>query len=217
MKGLMFSAPMILRLIAGAKTQTRRPGEQEECPFGKPGDRLWIREAIRRDGRAAVYVADGTPVAAIPRWTWSVSQLSPIYMPRVAARFEITLTATRQERLQKLSREDAIAEGAFWTDYGKHAHQISSDGGRSYHETLTQRAGWSMRPTTTDGECLGSPQTAFANFYNVVHGGERWNLKPEASPWDQDPLVWVLSFALERVGASWTASVALPPKSEAQP
>lgn len=77
---ILFSAPMVLALLAGRKTQTRRtsglegvsrgrpvryttekgrwgatfelPGEIGlffvPCPYGKAGDRLWVREGVRR-------------------------------------------------------------------------------------------------------------------------------------------------------------------------
>lgn len=68
---ILFSAPMVRAILEGRKTQTRRivkpqhfredHGEDASgqcisagwypdlrlCPFGKPGDRLWVREAFR--------------------------------------------------------------------------------------------------------------------------------------------------------------------------
>ena len=59
---ILFSAPMVRALLAGTKTQTRRivkardlewmdvhqglrePDNAERCPYGQPGDRLWVRE-----------------------------------------------------------------------------------------------------------------------------------------------------------------------------
>jgi hypothetical protein len=61
---ILFSAPMVRALLAGTKTQTRRavkqrdlvwmdehqglrePDNAERCPYGKPGDRLWVRETF---------------------------------------------------------------------------------------------------------------------------------------------------------------------------
>src|SRR5574343_562744 len=51
-----FSAPMVRAILAGTKTQTRREVKQQtndgrivsrmgRCPYGQPGDRLWVREA----------------------------------------------------------------------------------------------------------------------------------------------------------------------------
>ena len=59
---IIFSAPMVRALLAGTKTQTRRivkardlewmdvhqglrePDNAERCPYGQPGDRIWVRE-----------------------------------------------------------------------------------------------------------------------------------------------------------------------------
>lgn len=57
---ILFSAPMVRAILAGAKTQTRRVVKdrhidaappaclfqwlRERCPYGQPGDRLWVRE-----------------------------------------------------------------------------------------------------------------------------------------------------------------------------
>ena len=67
---IIFSAPMVRALLAGRKTQTRRifkpqpangsrphgwgsveagRGAWVRCPFGKPGDRLYCREGVRRN------------------------------------------------------------------------------------------------------------------------------------------------------------------------
>ena len=54
---ILFSAPMVGALLDGRKTQTRRiyKGQRERsnvhdfqlgrCPYGQPGDRLWVKEA----------------------------------------------------------------------------------------------------------------------------------------------------------------------------
>jgi hypothetical protein len=62
---ILFSAPMVLALLAGRKGQTRRVVKLKKepsrigafgpivdertvwCPYGVPGDRLWVREAWR--------------------------------------------------------------------------------------------------------------------------------------------------------------------------
>jgi hypothetical protein len=49
---ILFSAPMVRAILEGSKTQTRRlvkipdfvRGEPFDCPYGKVGDRLWVRE-----------------------------------------------------------------------------------------------------------------------------------------------------------------------------
>jgi hypothetical protein len=90
------------------------------CPFGQPGDRLWVRETwchawdderdqwsdperyhYRADGIEVVHVDDGE------RSPWCPS----IHMPRRACRLLLEITDVRVERLQGISKEDCIAEG----------------------------------------------------------------------------------------------------------
>ena len=67
---ILFSAPMVLALLAGRKTQTRRIVKPQPqggwssgdhgcscdarenvgpCPYGKAGDRLWVKETWKAD------------------------------------------------------------------------------------------------------------------------------------------------------------------------
>jgi hypothetical protein len=125
------------------------------------------------------------------------SKRSPLFMPRWASRINLEPVLAVLQPLHDLTREDVIAEGVFHTDYGQHEHQLSADGGRTFGVTRTQRAGWSYRKTTSHEQCLGSPQMAYANEWNRVHAGDRWNLKSGPSPWDQNPWVWTYTFRRE--------------------
>ena len=104
------------------------------CPYGQPGDRLWVRETCRaeelEDGNDGVrYLADNawrviedTPDAAM---SWvalnfygadhrKVSRgnvVPSIHMPRWASRITLEIVGVRVERLHDISEEDAIAEG----------------------------------------------------------------------------------------------------------
>lgn len=90
------------------------------CPYGKPGQRLWVRETWARDDEdgQVMYRADlGREMCAdaweqgrlegVPRYRWRPS----IHMPRQASRLMLEVTAVRVERLQAISRGDAMAEG----------------------------------------------------------------------------------------------------------
>lgn len=76
-------------------------------PFGKPGDRLWVRETFGDCGVRLAYRADTDDGAAcqVKRWTPS------IHMPRAAARILLEITDVRVERLNDISNDDAMAEG----------------------------------------------------------------------------------------------------------
>ena len=88
-------------------------------PFGSPGDRLWVRETVRRcptspagDGwPVAVFAADDTQTA-IDTWPWQRDVLPSIHMPRGVSRLTLEVTAVRVERLQEITGDDAKAEGA---------------------------------------------------------------------------------------------------------
>lgn len=102
-----------------------RKAKEFRCPYGQPGDRLWVREtfaaAIYSDGmRFVEYKADrslsdfdGYDDPAGGRWRPS------IHMPRWASRITLEITDVRVERLQDISEADAEAEGV---DFLRHVH-----------------------------------------------------------------------------------------------
>lgn len=78
------------------------------CPYGQPGDRLYVREAWaigenRKDGPQYWYKA--TEERSAPLWR------SPMFMPRAASRILLEVVSVRVERVQEISEEDAKAEG----------------------------------------------------------------------------------------------------------
>ncbi len=85
------------------------------CPYGQPGDRLWVRETFCLDDNGheewPVFRADGAELPTRPatrkpaRWTPS------IHMPRWASRILLEITSVRVERLQAIGERDARAEG----------------------------------------------------------------------------------------------------------
>ena len=80
-----------------------------KCPYGHVGDRLWVRETHFIGGikpnEWAWYKAgfDGDAEAVV----WRPS----IHMPRWASRIDLEITGLRAERVQKITEEDAKAEG----------------------------------------------------------------------------------------------------------
>jgi hypothetical protein len=85
------------------------------CPYGVPGDRLWVREGLRRSGSGVVvYAADGVPVMVdgeSRRWEWQRPYLSGRFMPKWASRIARDLVGVRGERVQEITCADARAEG----------------------------------------------------------------------------------------------------------
>lgn len=81
-----------------------------KCPFGKTGDRLWIREthadiSCRLTFRADPY--DGAH-CQVKKWT------PAIHMFRRHSRVLLEITDVRVERLQDISEEQAVDEGLLW-------------------------------------------------------------------------------------------------------
>lgn len=120
---------------------------------------------------------------------------SPIYLPGWASRTVLDIHMARLMRLHDLAKEDALAEGVMHTDYGQHEHRLSADGGKTWGVARTPKAGWSYGPSMSSGACLGSPVMAYANAWNRIHGGPRWNLKDGPEPWAENPWVWAYTFS----------------------
>lgn len=79
------------------------------CPYGKPGDRLWVREAWMEWGGTERRV-DYRATTEVPRPAggWKPS----IHMRRADSRITLEIVAVRVERLNDISEADAEAEGA---------------------------------------------------------------------------------------------------------
>ncbi len=123
-KPILFSTPMVRAILLGKKTQTRRVINLKNehglplhysrivdrpCPYGKVGDRLWVRETWLKDGEVYLYKADFGKGILSSSWEghWKPS----IHMPKVACRIRLEIVNVRVERLQDISHEDAVAEG----------------------------------------------------------------------------------------------------------
>jgi hypothetical protein len=145
---ILFSAEMVWAVLDGTKTQTRRVikpqppsgifndgsgrwyptgvwgGHDWRCPYGVPGDGLWVRETHAIVPRTAYAMSDVQQVlcpdnehdAAIFRAGWTLSNggfrwRRSIHMPRWASRIDLINRNVRVEELQDISEDDAAAEG----------------------------------------------------------------------------------------------------------
>jgi hypothetical protein len=105
------------------------------CPYGQPGDRLWVREAFRtyaaydaesmgdmqqrlsctgdEMGRVAPihYLADGHRRNWLATDAMEGRYRHARFMPRWASRILLQIDAVRVERLQDISTKDCWAEG----------------------------------------------------------------------------------------------------------
>jgi hypothetical protein len=99
------------------------------CPYGKPGDRLWVRETfgyitLAENEAFTMRRPDGCPVRVYYKaeairegWTDMVPWTPSIFMPRWASRIMLEIISVRVERLQDISEADAFAEGISGGDW----------------------------------------------------------------------------------------------------
>ena len=136
------------------------------CPFGQPGDRLWVRETWWHDeeDNSIIYRVDANSdivdvnkrETGLAKYNWRPS----IFMPRAASRITLEITAVRVERLQDISGADAQAEG------------IVPDGDGGWHLADTRHY-------------MGDPISSYASLWEYINGADSWDL----NPW-----VWVIEF-----------------------
>jgi hypothetical protein len=204
---ILFSAAMVRALLDGSKTQTRRVlksncqeiGERDDgtpwpwsenpetaadhwhaCPYGEPGDRLWVRETFldtlgtgveHRDQQGKrqryAFAADCRPgsYGDEARKDYGLKWKPSIHMPRAASRILLEIVSVRVERLQAIGEEDARAEGV----------------------TIKERH--------TVGYCAGAFLPPSIRAYR-----ELWESINGTGSWDANPWVWVVEFkrVLER-------------------
>lgn len=143
---------------------------RECCPYGVPGDRIWVRETWAEAGASApdlkLYRAnypahvpthyENVPPAEDVRWTPS------IHMPRWASRITLEITGVRVEQLKSISEEEARSEGVARLREG-------------LWETLP--AGLDAAPAKRRG--------SFATLWDSIYG---------SGEWDRNPWVWVIEF-----------------------
>ena len=205
---ILFSGPMVRAILDGRKTQTRRvvklnaagrvkePGSPRNwhlddpdavlaCPYGQPGERLWVRETFKavasgevKNGYGEVrygfaYQADGAT-----RWQEHPTiihdltgqpptgpmQFNPvpwkpsIHMPRKASRITLEISGVRVERLNDICELHAQKEGAPLLSCGYDAKADLS---------------------------FASHVKGFSNLWESINGHGSW----EKNPW-----VWVIEF-----------------------
>ncbi len=175
--------------------------EELVCPFGFPGDRLWVRETFAQipAGRPAGYFTNRDlfgknywyrATDSMPTWggKWKPS----IFMPKEASRITLEITSISIERLQEITEEDAIAEGcqcpgvpASLTNRGSFAKLWDSiNAKRGVCKTCKGHGvvlAWS-------GSVEGGSLARDAKDCPDCHGAE------SGFGWDANPWVWVVEF-----------------------
>lgn len=137
------------------------------CPYGAPGDRLWVREAFIHEPAdycweasvsipcrpaTTIYRADSDPHGLAKGAGWKPS----IHMPRSLSRIALEITGVCVDRLRDISEADAWAEGMA-SVYGK-------------------------------GNLDGAGRTARYGYQML------WDMINGAGSWTANPWVWVVEF-----------------------
>ena len=187
---ILFSGPMVRAILHRRKTQTRRvikpqPTDEKRtnsyyrfdwkgriwthlsdpiCPYGNPGDLLWVREtwmpnpgdevAPDHDIHPYIYRADEAHYGPQIKWK------SPIYMPRWVSRLTLRITNVRVERVQEMNFYDWVADFAPTFMQQERARQ-SFVGMQNMVEMATEL--WD-------------------------------SINAKRAPWESNPWVWVLTF-----------------------
>lgn len=122
-----------------------------KCPYGAPGDQLWVREThylVYAQGNPNNHVieidykADANHTKRLCPQKWRPS----IHMPRSASRIQLEILGVRVERLKAISETDSLAEGVI-------PEQISTDVKRTAY-------------------------SEFKNLWCSTYGGESWDENP---------------------------------------
>lgn len=125
------------------------------CPYGQPGDRLWVREAWRTVAgaddippRNLMNVESFTHYEADAAKPLHVGKLRPsMFMPRWASRITLEITDVRVDRLQDISDEDLAAEGIQeLIDAGVDHDGTPRDTYRTLWDALNGCGSWAANP-----------------------------------------------------------------------
>jgi hypothetical protein len=171
------------------------------CPYGQPGDRLWVRETfmpwrrtcveyphefdvLNRDGRGgltlnewiAEYGRNGVEVAYRADGD-DEGWMPAIHMPRWASRLTLEITNVKVERVQEISEEDAIAEGV----------------------KLDHRAEQEWTGTQKSSDCH---RGRFAFLWDSINAKRDGGIYA----WEKNPWVWALEFKRLEVEPCWRLS-----------
>lgn len=155
-----------------------------KCPYGEPGDVLWVRETWTKgcewDGTGAqpplrYYYRANNDWKGLDWWHEKTDTISDspswkpsIHMPKAAARIWLEITDIRVVRLQDITEEDAIAEGIEGMEVAEDGHLVMK--WRDY--------------TSTDGW-----------YYNLVESFKSlWFSINGPDSWANNPWLWVVSF-----------------------
>lgn len=210
---LLMSTPMVEAILGGRKTETRRVVKPdianiltrgsvaeralilEECPYGKPGDHLWLREefrvhdlrlergetefegpatAVSVEYRAGghglnVELADSKEINQAMRAMKHDGWRPGMYLPRWASRLSLEIVEIRAEKLKFISQNGVLAEGLVTATKCGYIHK------------------WGWKGLPWDKWYQGGAVEAFAALWDMLNASRGY-------PWADNPWVYVLVF-----------------------
>ena len=164
------------------------------CPFGGPGDLLWVRETwcprsngallLEQIQRPFYRATDGENDMKKPySWPWHPS----IHMFRWASRITLEVVSVKVERLQEISPYDALMEGVNLPvppgcEISKHPNDFQTWTKKKQDSWLEDQA-----RTTYFARCIDAENHVreFPDIWEKINGPESW----KANPW-----VWPIEF-----------------------
>lgn len=171
----------------------------ECCPYGKPGEGLWGREAwsVMNRERSTVILCghhrepeDGLDIVYRATEEHSHRGWRPsIHLPRWASRLPLDVKDIRIQRLQDISEEDAVAEGVTATTEPDSWKVLCKDG-RAYD--------CFVEPDRTPGDEIAAyvknAPLDILNATAVQNYARLWDAINGAGSWERNPWVWAVSF-----------------------
>ena len=158
----------------------------------KKGDILYVRETFAKiSDWTAADPETGLPDVYIYKADWE-GQEHPkwrpsIHMPKEAARIFLRVTGVRVERLRDKTEEQAMAEGAKYTDFGMYtpSWRASLDGGKTWHRANPQHhPGYHFKDVDRPDQCFEFARIAFANYWGkTIKAADRAKFGWDANPW----------------------------------
>lgn len=150
-----------------------------DCPFGREGDQLWVRESWATPGNYDHVKPSDLPNHIGCEIVYRATEQYPLYyhwrpsihMPRWASRLILEIEQVRAERVQSISENDAIAEGVEknWT---------GQDCPPEYENE------WRDYLADDDGLPCFSAKQSFATLWDSIYA--------KIYPWVSNPWVWVM-------------------------
>ena len=161
----------------------------DDCRY-QSGDLLYVREIWAKiDGSAFgggwvnyIYKADDPSTTTNENLDiWRCKWQAAIHMPKAASRIWLEVKNVKVERLQDISKDDAIAEGVeSWIEE------------RMKSKPVHYRMYCDFDSPTDPSFFTTCPIDSFESLWRKIHGPEAWN---------ENPWVWVIEFERKNVPA----------------